>query len=190
MGILARIINHHKSDADNDYLHDAKCASCKMKPIRHLDRYHCLECPSSPGYDLCGRCFEKRGQTGEHLSGHAMVHFKLPNEFLGISVNNVANEVTLNRLKQLSTLQNEHHGQVRCDGVCHQKRIIGLRFKCDTCLDYDLCETCAIEKHVCTKDHQRDHPLILTSYRSLPKINPNDIHIGKQLGKGGFGKYL
>ncbi len=192
MGILAKLINNSKSDHHNDseYVHDAKCASCKMKPIRHVDRYHCLECSSSPGYDLCGRCFEKRRQTGEHISGHAMVHFKLPNEFLGIQVNNVDNEVTLNRLKQSNTLRNEQHDGIKCDGVCQQKSIIGLRFKCDECPNYNLCETCAIKKRVCTKSHQKEHPLILTSNKVMPKIDPDEIELGDVLGRGAFGKYL
>lgn len=190
MRILAKLVSRNSSNdtnADGD-IHDAQCAACGMKPIRQVDRYHCLEC-SSPTYDLCGRCFEKRCETGKHFRGHAVAHFKLPNETLGIHFNNINNEVTLNKLRQLDTLEREHHDGIKCDGVCHQQNIVGLRFKCDTCPNYNLCETCALDKHVCTKNHERDHPLILTSNKFLPKVDPNDIEMGEILGRGGFGKF-
>ncbi|CAF3515495.1 unnamed protein product, partial [Rotaria sp. Silwood2] len=63
------------------------------------------------------------------------------------------------------------------------------RFKCDTCPNYDLCETCAIENRICTKNHERNHPLILTSNRVIPKIDSNDFEMGEVLGQGGFGKF-
>ncbi|CAF0849079.1 unnamed protein product [Adineta steineri] len=186
VGKLMHPTSSNGSQKDED-VHDAECASCKMKPIRHVDRYHCLECPSSSNYDLCGRCFEKRRETEHHSSGHAMVQFKLPNEFLGIPVHNVNNEVTLHKLKHLSTLQNEHHKGIKCDGTCQQKHFYGLRFKCDACPNYNLCETCAIEKHICTKSHERNHPMILTSNSFIPKIDPTDIEFREILGRGAFG---
>ncbi|CAF0738938.1 unnamed protein product [Adineta steineri] len=189
MRIIGKLINQTSSNDSHrtEDVHDAECASCKMKPIRHVDRYHCLECPPSSNYDLCGRCFEKRRETEHHSSGHAMVQFKLPNEFLGIPVHNVNNEVTLKKLRQLNTLQNEHHKGIKCDGTCQQKHFYGLRFKCDTCPNYNLCEICAIEKHICTKSHERNHPMILTSNSVIPKIDPTDIEFGEVLGRGGFG---
>ncbi|CAF4639258.1 unnamed protein product [Rotaria sp. Silwood1] len=188
MSILAKLLNKAKSNdnhGDGD-THDATCAVCGMQPICQVDRYHCLEC-TSPTYDICGRCFEKRLQTGKHFTGHAMIHFKLPNEALGIQFNNIDNETNLNRLRNLDTLQHEQHDGIKCDGVCHQKKFVGLRFKCDTCPNYNLCETCAINKHVCTKNHEKDHPLILTSNRVMPKIDPDDIDMGEVLGRGAFG---
>lgn len=190
MKILSKLVNHDQLDNVGD-VHDAECATCGMKPIRQIDRYHCLECSTSlSGYDLCGRCFEKRRSNGKHFSGHAMVHLKLPNEFLGIHVKNVNEDINFNQIKQMKTLSNEKHLGIACDGICHEKDFIGLRFKCDTCPNYNLCETCALKKHVCTKKHQADHPLILTSNQVIPNIDPNDIQLGEILGRGGFGKFL
>ncbi|CAF2639110.1 unnamed protein product [Rotaria sp. Silwood2] len=188
MSVLAKLVNKAQSDDinDDDDVHNAQCAVCGMKPIRHVDRYHCLEC-TSPTYDVCGRCFERRRQTGKHSNGHAMIHFKLPNEVLGIYFNNIDNEVNLSKLRNLDTLRYEQHNGIKCDGICYKKDFTGLRFKCDTCPNYNLCETCAIDKHVCTKNHDRDHPLILTSNRVMPKIDPDDIDMGEVLGRGGFG---
>jgi len=190
MKILVKLVNNSKLD-DSEDVHDAECASCKMKPIVQVDRYRCLECSSeSLSYDLCGRCFEKRYFTENHQTGHVMVHFKFPNECLGINVNNINKEINLTKLKELNTLRNERHDGIICDGICNQTNFIGLRFKCDTCPNYNLCETCALKKHVCTKKHQRDHPLILTSNNVIPKIDPADIEFGDILGRGGFGRLI
>ncbi|CAF1280001.1 unnamed protein product [Rotaria sp. Silwood1] len=188
MSVLAKLLNKTESTDtyDDSDVHDAKCAVCEMQPIRQTDRYRCLECTSS-NYDICGRCFERHRQTGKHFTGHAMVHFKLPNEVLGIQFNNIDNEINLNNLRNLDALRYEQHDGIKCDGICYQKNIIGLRFKCDTCSNYNLCEICAINKHICTKNHEKDHPLILTSNRVMPKIDPDDIELEEVLGKGGFG---
>lgn len=191
VGILAKLINKSQLDDTNDDadIHDAQCSACRMEPIRNVDRYRCLEC-TSPTYDLCGACFEHRRRTGTHLSGHAMVHFKIPNEVLGIHFNNVDSEVTLSNLKRLDTLRYEQHTGINCDGVCNQKNFTGLRFKCDTCPNYNLCERCAIDKHVCTKNHQKEHPIVLTSHRVMPKIDPDDVEMGDILGSGAFGMFI
>jgi hypothetical protein len=95
----------------------------------------------------------------------------------------------LNKLQHSNTLLHEKHDGIACDGYCQQKEIVGLRFKCDTCPNYDLCETCGIQKRVCTKMHQKDHPMILTSNKMMPKMDPDDIELGDVLGRGAFGKY-
>ncbi|CAF3986723.1 unnamed protein product [Rotaria sordida] len=189
MSILAKILTKVESIDINDDgdVHNVKCVVCEMEPIRQSDRYRCLEC-TSPTYDICGRCFEKHRHTGKHLIGHAMVHFKLPNEILGIQFNDINNEVNLNNLRNLDTLRYEKHDGIKCDGICHQQTLIGLRFKCDTCPNYNLCEICAIDKHICTKNHKKDHPLILTSNKVIPKIDPDDILLEESLGRGGFGR--
>lgn len=191
MRVLGKLLSNNNKFNDNDDVHNVQCASCQMKPLRHVDRYRCLECSTaSSGYDLCGICFENRRETKNHYSGHVMIHFKIPNEFLGIHVNDLNNEITLNRIKQLNTLRHEKHHGVDCDGTCNQKSFVGLRFKCDTCPDYDLCEKCALQKHVSTKNHRSDHPLILTSEKVIPKIDADDIELGEYLGRGAFGKTI
>ncbi|CAF1308688.1 unnamed protein product, partial [Rotaria sordida] len=189
MGILAKILTKVESIDTNDDsdIHNVKCAVCEMEPIRRTDRYRCLEC-ISPTYDICGRCFERRCQTGKHFTGHAMVQFKLSNEIFGIQFNNIDNEVNLNNLRNLDILQYEKHDGIKCDGICHQQTIIGLRFKCDICPNYNLCKICAIDKHICTKNHTKDHPLILTSNKIIPQIDPDDIKLKETLGRGGFGR--
>lgn len=189
MKIFGKVLNKSQAN-ESENIHDVQCRICEMKPIRHVDRYCCLKCStSSSSYDLCGDCFEKRRKNESHHSGHPMVHFKLPNEILGIHINDLNNEITLNKIKQLNILQNERHNGISCDGICNQNNFIGLRFKCDICPNYDLCEKCALDKHVSTKMHKTDHPLILTSVKVLPKIDSDDIELGETLGRGAFGEF-
>lgn len=191
MRILTKLLQNGIKRADEQRAedeHDVQCAACQMKPIVNRDRYRCLECStSSSGYDLCGVCFEKRRQTDRHQSGHAMIHFRLPREFLGISIDTIDQELNLQQVRRLSTLINEKHEGTTCDGECGRKDFIGLRFKCDVCPQYDLCERCAIDRRVVTKNHQTNHPIILSSARVIPKISLKDIEMGDVLGRGSFG---
>ena len=184
MRIFAKLLNPSESDDSSD-IHQVQCSACKINPIRHDDRFHCLECPTN--YDLCGRCFEKRHKSDEHSTGHAMIHFKLANEFLGIQLTDVRGDLSLDNLLRLDTLKHEKHSEIKCDGVCNQKSIVGLRFKCDVCPNYNLCQTCAIKRRVTTKNHENDHPIVLTSNRIIPKIDFDDVELGEVLGRGGFG---
>jgi hypothetical protein len=64
---------------------------------------------------------------------------------------------------------------------------VGARFKCDKCLDYDLCSTC-LENRVVNKKHTNEHPMILRDLQHHIQINVNDIQASQILGEGGFGK--
>jgi len=62
-----------------------------------------------------------------------------------------------------------HHTNVKCDhcGICP---VIGIRFKCGNCIDYDLCQTCISERK---KIHEPSHCfLFLDSYCSINASNP------------------
>jgi hypothetical protein len=51
------------------------------------------------------------------------------------------------------------HSRVRCDG-CGAKPIVGTRFQCTVCHDYDLCSACEAAQ-VVTLAHQKEHPLLV-----------------------------
>jgi hypothetical protein len=78
------------------------------------------------------------------------------------------------------------HTDHRCNG-CATKPIVGIRFKCDTCPNYNLCLTC-VEQQRITLQHEINHPLILVDKYSLPKIDMSDIKRSAIIGEGGFGK--
>jgi hypothetical protein len=59
------------------------------------------------------------------------------------------------------------HSNIRCDG-CDQFPLVGVRYKCSVCPDYDLCSKCE-SKNI----HPDDHPLI-----KLKEGPRQDIHHG------------
>ncbi|CAF1059439.1 unnamed protein product [Didymodactylos carnosus] len=157
--------------------HRTSCDGCGAVRFT-TDRYKCLQCTN---YDLCARCFERRRETKNHLSGHPVVQFRTPNEVLGRELRN--NDLTLTNLKVLFQL--EKHENISCDG-CLLDPIVGLRFKCDTCPNYDLCHQC-MTNSVTTNSHKSDHPLVVVPKHRIPVIPRDDIELGDALGKGAFG---
>ncbi|CAF5002506.1 unnamed protein product [Rotaria sp. Silwood1] len=175
--LLVQGVKNSNDDDDGNELHNITCDACGNTPIRS-DCYKCLQCDN---FDLCAGCFESRTESKQHKSGHLLVHFRIPNELFGRTV--TYDEITFEKLKQFYA--KELNESITCDG-CMKSNFFGLRFKCDTCLNYDLCEKCAIT-HVTTKDHKLMHPLILTSHRVIVQIPADDIELGEELGSGAFG---
>ena len=162
-----------------DNMHYVPCSACQSTQI-YSDRYNCLQCDH---YNLCGNCFEERRQTKAHSSGHAMIHFRVPNELFGRPIHD-SNQMTLKKIKEL--FHTQRHG-MQCD-KCEQS-IVGIRFKCDTCYNYNLCFKC-MEQRAVSKNHQNTHPLVVASDENLVHIDVADIHYDKTkaaVGKGGFG---
>ncbi|CAF0897368.1 unnamed protein product [Rotaria sordida] len=165
------------NDNEDGEIHKVRCGACGTYPIKR-DRYKCLNCE---GLDMCGRCFARRKEFRHHKSGHAFAHFKSPGELFGRIFKD--NEVTFSNLKTLYV--DENHESITCDG-CNREPIKGLRFKCDTCSNYDLCQQC-VDRNVTTKAHKLTHSLIVLSRRVVQQIPAEDIQIDNQLGSGAFG---
>lgn len=167
----------HQYNVENGVtIHRIQCCGCGLPHI-YQDRYKCLECYN---YDLCNRCFDKRRETLKHMNEHIMVHFSDLDELFGEPVIDVNITVTLQKFKEKYSEQ--IHVNIECNN-CKMKPIVGLRFKCDDCHDYDLCVTC-MEKRI----HDSSHPLIAIGKSYLKEISINDIQLGDELGRGGFGK--
>jgi peptidoglycan hydrolase-like protein with peptidoglycan-binding domain len=101
-------------------------------------------CTVCPDFDLCAKC----EASSAHPAEHPLLKFRQP----------VNTPVV--------------HTGITCDG-CRQSPITGVRFKCRTCPDYDLCESCEA-KNV----HPADHPMIKFKVEKMR-------HRGG--GHGGFG---
>ena len=95
------------------------------------------KCETCPNFDFCEKCYEKEKAKHNHK--------------FGIIEKNEGKPI--------------HHGYI-CDG-CNKGPIIGNRFKCTVCDDFDFCETCE-EKF---KD-QHKHPF-LKIYK--PEMDPVSI---------------
>jgi len=103
-------------------------------------------CTVCPDFDLCAKC----EAASVHPAEHPLLKFRQP-------VN----------------LPVVHHG-ITCDG-CQLSPIRGVRFKCRTCPDYDLCEACEAKN-----THPADHPLIKFK---VEKMRHGGGH------HGGFGRH-
>lgn len=178
---LVRLLMNVAHDDDGN-THRVSCNGCHSLRI-YSDRYKCLQCDN---YDLCGSCFEKKRETKQHKSGHAFAHFKIPMELFGDSITKANDEVTLAKFKErFAAIE---HTNVTCDG-CEMEPIIGIRFKCDTCHDYDLCLEC-MEKQIVTKEHDTKHSLIVIGKDRFNQIDIDDIELSDELGRGAFGKKI
>lgn len=89
-------------------------------------RYNCQQCLDP--YDLCQRCISRASSL--HIPGHTFVAVKTPNN---------------------KTV----HTSVTCNG-CKTTPIVGLRYKCQFCSDYDLCAQCHL-KNIDGKIHDAKH---------------------------------
>ena len=131
---LEELSNAAKTSSDK---HSCTCDCCKKSDFSEY-RYKCLVCDD---YDLCGSCFEKRNINGNHALSHPLVRFDLPDELFGLQFEN--SEINLSNF--IKIFKNEIHEGVKCDN-CSNNPIRGLRLKCDTCHDYDLCVDCFKDK--------------------------------------------
>ena len=119
------------------------CDGCGVYPIIGC-RYKCAICPN---FDYCENCEKKKGY--EH--SHPMVQIPKPEMKLFSIKCNLKGECKLKK-------KNEHidiiHTGVSCDG-CNAECIVGPRYKCAVCPNFDYCEKC-LKEH--TSEHQ--HPFI------------------------------
>ena len=124
------------------------CDGCGMFPIVGK-RYKCDTCPN---YDFCESCYENKKESHEHTFSL----FKQKNCY----------EKMMEDFEKLKTLGKVVHPMYICDG-CGMDPIVGARYKCTVCDDFDYCEACE-EKF--KSEHK--HPF-LKIYR--PSMAPIDI---------------
>jgi hypothetical protein len=115
-------------------VHFAICDSCRAR-IRGI-RHKCKECRD---YDLCETCVVDKEQV--HPS-HSFQAIEKP----------VAPVASVCPFVQREADSSKAIHWATCDQC--QKRIIGLRFKCEACDDYDLCGECFQVQEEVHPDHE------------------------------------
>jgi len=73
------------------------------------------------------------------------------------------------------------HRNVTCD-ICGQEGIVGTRYKCTVCPDYDLCETCEPQ-------HDRSHPMIRINVPLSQMATPGMWEFMRATGGGRGGRF-
>ena len=119
------------------------CDGCGCYPIMGC-RYKCAICPN---FDFCENC--EKALAKEH--SHPMVQISDPSWKLYSLQCSLKEEYKMEK-------NNQHidiiHDGISCNG-CGAKSIVGSRYKCAICPNFDYCENC-LKEH--TIDHQ--HPFI------------------------------
>ena len=160
------------------------CDGCNMKPLIGK-RYKCKGCPN---FDYCEKCYEKNKEKHGHefrlieksqfrnpfvhpahriypfFPHHMNPNFKNKGERPEDVPKKMQHCPTMGNIYEKEKIANRivHFG-VKCDG-CGSFPIIGCRFKCAVCPDFDYCEEC--EKKLSEK---HNHPF-LKIYE--PKMRP------------------
>lgn len=124
------------------------CDGCKMCPLKGK-RYKCDICPN---FDFCEKCYKKEKDSHKHS-------FKIVNRHQFF-------KQMWENFKKGETMDGRaiHLGYI-CDG-CDKGPIIGNRYKCTVCDDFDYCEECE-EKF---RD-QHKHPFLKIYKPSMDPIS-------------------
>ena len=112
------------------------CDGCKMHPLVGK-RYKCECCPN---FDFCEECYKKK--KGKH--GHS---------FRQVETRVLLKEILKNYSRKTENEEGKPiHHQYSCDG-CGMNPIVGIRYKCSICDNFDYCESCE-EMH----KNEHNHP--------------------------------
>ncbi|XP_077510084.1 uncharacterized protein LOC144121046 [Amblyomma americanum] len=111
---------------------NVQCDECGQHPIIG-SRWKCDVCHD---YDLCTACY----LSGKHTPRHSFVHFDAPQRE-GIKVASKHGSRTEPNGDAISRANDVTFEYVSCDD-CEQRQIVGPRWKCAVCFNFDLCTAC------------------------------------------------
>lgn len=123
-------VSHKNVSCDN-------CTPDQFVPIKGL-RYKCLVCKD---YDLCEKCEYGFNEHEIITERHSFTH---PTIKIQDSDSISIDEGVLTQLLSKSEVSNTTavHYNVSCDSCNDDKPIVGNRYKCDQCANFDLCQKC------------------------------------------------
>ncbi|XP_067942385.1 uncharacterized protein [Watersipora subatra] len=132
---------------------DVACSYCKMSPIVG-PRYICGVCGN---YDLCEKC-EAQPRERVHDPTHLFLKLKFPatrpspkQRLLKAGAIDMGQNQVLSEDKHIiKDRSRKTEISYTCDN-CSVSPIVGTRYKCGNCLDFDLCERCELMSEVIHK---------------------------------------
>ena len=161
LNISLNSINDKKNEEKKEIHYHFECDGCGMNPIVGK-RYKCNGCRN---FDYCEKCYEKNKSTHKHsfnaiekpvvqtVKLNYMTNNNLTKPMLhpGMKYNGRRPDGVPKKMEHYPTMgnifQKENppkkaiHSGVKCD-QCQKCPIIGVRFKCAICPDFDFCEEC------------------------------------------------
>lgn len=135
------------------------CDSCSPDEFRPIvgTRYKCLICKN---FDLCENCEGMKIEVAGHNNSHVMAKILTPEQ----------GELLQKNIAPSTQKAGPVHSNVVCDSCSSihgsTKSIVGIRYKCLVCEDFDLCEECEaqnVEKPTTLGFHTVSHPMIKIS---------------------------
>lgn len=137
--------NSCRSNANHTGIYCDKCKGC----IYGM-RYKCLSCAD---YDLCSNCIDNRATA--HSAAHSFVRIKSSSTDI-LCGNGTAHQTSSKPPQAASGLAYKENEQSNihaafCDKC--DKRIVGVRYRCDDCVDFDLCSECFPHRETTHPDH-------------------------------------
>lgn len=148
-----------KESKANGLVHrNVSCDNCtpdQFVPIKGL-RYKCLVCKD---YDLCEKCESSFNDheivTEKHSFRHPTIKIH-DSESLSVDEGVLADLISKSNLTNTSAV----HCNVSCDSCDDDKPIVGNRYKCLQCANFDLCQKCNDDvrfNHKTVLSHNESH---------------------------------
>jgi hypothetical protein len=142
------------------FVHEGvRCDSCGTMPILGV-RHKCTVCED---YDLCGNCFAKK----DHDPSHIFLCIRRPGHLNPAHVPCLYPE----GWRSTSVFRGNTHVGIRCSH-CGLFPVVGVRYRCENCPDYNLCEKCGKEGD---QWHDRQHCFLIID-RPLPPESQLPTH--------------